>query len=194
VSGRILQLEPAALLFDMDGVLLDSSPVVERTWRRWAARHGVSADPFLRIAHGRRTWDTLRIAAPALATKEEVAWLDAVELEDLEGVRPVPGAEALLAALSSGQWTVVTAPIDRCLVVEDAPAGIEAGRAAEARVLAVATTHAVNALTAADYIVSDLRSVHVSPHAAGLSIQIEVMSPATGAVAREPQANHGENP
>jgi sugar-phosphatase len=81
----------------MDGVLLDSRPVVERTWHPWAERNGLSAEPILRIAHGRRTWDTLRAAAPEFATEQEVAWLDAAELEDLEGIRPILGAAAFVS-------------------------------------------------------------------------------------------------
>ena len=101
-------LPAAALLFDMDGVLVDSRAVVERTWRRWAARHGIDAEPLLRAAHGRRTRETLQEVAPHLATTEEVAWLDAAELADYEGLVAVPGAARLLAALAGIPWAVVT--------------------------------------------------------------------------------------
>ena len=92
----------------MDGVLLDSRAVVERTWRRWASRHRLPAESVLRIAHGRRTLDTLRAAAPELATAEEVAWIEGAELEDLDGVGPIPGAVPLIAALPPSRWTVIT--------------------------------------------------------------------------------------
>src|ERR1700730_7080632 len=81
-----------ALLFDMDGVLVDSRAVVERTCRRWAALRDVDPDALLRIAHGRRTRDTVRLVAPHLSVAEEVAWLDGAEDEDLEGIVPVAGA------------------------------------------------------------------------------------------------------
>ena len=107
-GGPVHTLTAAAILFDMDGVLLDSLPVVERTWRRWAERHDLSADDILTTAHGRRTRDTLRTVAPELATDQEVEWLDAAELEDFAGIRPIAGAHALVACLPSDRWTVVT--------------------------------------------------------------------------------------
>jgi sugar-phosphatase len=96
------------LLFDMDGVLVDSRAVVERTWRRWAARHAVDPEPILHIAHGRRTRESLRLVYPELAVDEEVAWLDAAELDDLGGVTALPGAAPLLASLPESRWTIVT--------------------------------------------------------------------------------------
>ena len=217
--GRIPTIETAALLFDMDGVLLDSRSVVERTWRRWAGRHRRPAESILRVAHGRRTLDTLRLAAPELATAREVAWIEGAELEDLDGIRPIPGAVPLVAALPPSRWTVVTSAgrelaagrlgavglhlpgtavtsddVERgkpfpdgyllaaarlgfaardCLVVEDAPPGVEAGRAAGARVLALTTTHSREELSGADHVVPDLRSARVTARAATLAIVIE---------------------
>jgi sugar-phosphatase len=103
-----MEFRAAALLFDLDGVLADSRAVVERTWRRWAARHGLDAGPLLAVAHGRRISDTLKAAVPHLDPAREVAWLDATELEDLEGVVAVPGAVALLESLGDQRWAVVT--------------------------------------------------------------------------------------
>ena len=97
-----------ALLFDLDGVLVDSQAVVERTWRRWAERHRLDADEIIRLAHGRRTSDTLKDAAPHLAIDTEVAWLDATELADVDGLRVVSGADQLLAALPPTRWAIVT--------------------------------------------------------------------------------------
>jgi hypothetical protein len=56
--------------------------------------HGLPLEPFLNIAHGRRTSDTLRAVAPEFATEQEVAWLDDAELHDLAGIVPIPGAGA----------------------------------------------------------------------------------------------------
>ncbi|HEV8357179.1 MAG TPA: HAD-IA family hydrolase [Gemmatimonadales bacterium] len=98
----------AALLFDMDGVLVDSGAVVERSWRRWAARRGLDPAPFLEAAHGRRTMETLREVRPDLELAEEVAWLDAAELADVEGIVAVAGAPELLRAVPPGAWALVT--------------------------------------------------------------------------------------
>jgi sugar-phosphatase len=103
-----MEIRARSLLFDLDGVLVDSRAAVERTWRRWAARHGLDADRLLAVAHGRRTSDTLGAVVPELDPAPEVAWLDAAELEDLGGVVAAPGAGALLAALGDARWAVVT--------------------------------------------------------------------------------------
>jgi sugar-phosphatase len=106
LSPRTLRCR--ALLFDMDGVLVDSRAVVERTCRRWAARRNVDPEALLRVAHGRRTRDTVRLVAPHLSVAEEVAWLDAAEEEDLEGIVPVPGARQLVVSVPHARWAVVT--------------------------------------------------------------------------------------
>ena len=100
-----------AILFDMDGTLVDSRELVERMWLRWAARRGVSPEAILAVAHGRPTYDTMCIVAPELATREEAASLDAEEAEEAAeqgGETQVPGAAALVAALPRERWAVVT--------------------------------------------------------------------------------------
>jgi len=87
---------------------VDSREVVERTWRRWAQRHGVDAEQFIRIAHGRRARDTLRDIDPRFATDAEVAWLDAAELTDVDGLRAVRGVKQFLSQLPHSQWGIVT--------------------------------------------------------------------------------------
>jgi sugar-phosphatase len=100
-----------ALLFDLDGVLVDSAQVVERTWRRWAARHGLDADDVIRLAHGRRTIETVRLLAPHAMAEDEVAALAASESTETDGVYEVPGARALLASLPEGSWAIVTSGV-----------------------------------------------------------------------------------
>src|SRR5207253_3106028 len=101
-------LRCSGFLFDLDGVLVDSRAVIERTCRRWAMRHQLDPEKVLRIAHGRRTRDTVQVAAPHLETDREAAWLDAAELTDVDGLSAVPGSKQFLDALPAGSWAVVT--------------------------------------------------------------------------------------
>lgn len=193
------------ILFDLDGVLVDSRPLIEEIWRAWAERRGLDAAPFIAVAHGRRSSETLRQVAPDLDIAAETAALDAMEEVATDGLAPMPGAIDLLGALEPGSWAIVTSgsravatlrlrtvglpipdvmvtgdevrfgkphpepyltgaeragvsPRD-CIVVEDAPAGVLAGRAAGMRVIAVTTTHSREVLLEADRIVSSLAEV-----------------------------------
>ncbi len=97
-----------AILFDMDGTLVDSRAIVERLWLRWAGEHLLSADAVLAVAHGRRTLETMQLVAPHLATVEEAARLDALEALEEGDETQIPGAAALLASLPADRWAVVT--------------------------------------------------------------------------------------
>ena len=97
-----------AILFDMDGTLVDSTECVERQWRRWAQRHGLELEPILRMSHGRTTAETIRLVAPHLATEEEIRSFDVAEVEDIEGLKAVRGAIAFVSAVPQDRWAVVT--------------------------------------------------------------------------------------
>ena len=103
-----MQLRCTALLFDLDGVLVDSRAVVERTWRLWAARHQLDVEGVLRVVHGRRSRETVREVAPHLDLDAEVAWVDATEVANSDGLRAVPGAQRLVSTLPADTWAVVT--------------------------------------------------------------------------------------
>ncbi|MBP8291510.1 MAG: HAD hydrolase-like protein, partial [Caldilineaceae bacterium] len=97
-----------ALLFDLDGVLIDSSTAIVRNWRAWADRHGIDVAQIVQVMHGVRSIETIRAVAPQLDAVQEAAWLTAREVADTDGVVPMPGARQLLAALPAGSWTIVT--------------------------------------------------------------------------------------
>jgi mannitol-1-/sugar-/sorbitol-6-phosphatase len=102
-----------AVLFDMDGTLVDSSSCVESTWRMWAGKHGVDIDALLRISHGRQNHETIRLIAPHLETPEEIAFLVQTEEDCHEGIVEVRGARALIESLNAhvnatARWAVVT--------------------------------------------------------------------------------------
>lgn len=199
------RFEGEAILFDLDGVLVDSEASVERTWRIWTARHGLDPAQIIKVAHGRKVEETLREVASHLDTDAEARELEQIEIEDAANVRKVEGASELLAALPTGSWAIVTSgtraiatarmrntglPIprilvsaddvengkpdpecylkaakligvapQRCVVVEDAPPGIQAARSAGMTVIAVATTYSANELSAADAISSTLTGI-----------------------------------
>jgi sugar-phosphatase len=102
------QLECDAILFDLDGVLIDSTPCIERHWRAWADRHHLDVATIMRAAHGIRTVETMRIVAPHLSVEEEAERFAAHEVTDTDGVTEIEGASDLLNALPADAWAVVT--------------------------------------------------------------------------------------
>ena len=195
-----------AVLFDLDGTLVDSQACVEKTWRTWCGRHGLDAELVLQLSPGRQQHDTIALAAPHLDPRAEAGWLRQAEESCRDGIVPIPGARRLLAALSGGQWAVVTSgwrrlaeirlstaglmpprvlvtadevraskpspdgyllaaerlgvqPAD-CLVIEDTPVGIAAGRAAGMRTIAITTTFAADQL-AGDHHIANYLGVRV---------------------------------
>jgi sugar-phosphatase len=116
----------AALLFDMDGTLVDSSVCVERTWRAWAARAGLDGDAVLAYSHGRQNADTITTMAPHLDTAVEEAFMIRAEEDCLEGLTAIPGALALLAALTAQdrRWAIVTSAWRRLAELRLTAAGV----------------------------------------------------------------------
>ena len=202
---RGLVFEPRAVLSDLDGVLVDSGAVIEGTWRRFAARHGLDADHVLAESHGRRTVDLIRLVAPHLDAAAEAARIEQEEIASAGGLRALPGARELVASIPAERFAIVTSgtrplavarlraaglPVPRVLVtaeevdhgkpdpagylraaellgvepahslvLEDAPAGVEAGLAAGMTVVAVLTTNDESSLRHAHSTVPDLRAL-----------------------------------
>ena len=196
-----------AVLFDLDGVLVDSQECVERHWRRWAAQHDVDWTAIVEVAPGRRTAETIALVAPQLNAEAEALQLSLDEAADTDGVRAVDGASELLA-LPEGCWAIVTSgntatatsrlrvaglPIPavlvtaddvvrgkpdpepyriaaerlgvmatNCIVLEDSPTGVAAGRSAAMRVVGIASTHRPEDLAEADAVVGRLADVGVT--------------------------------
>jgi mannitol-1-/sugar-/sorbitol-6-phosphatase len=112
-----------AVLFDLDGVLVDSTEYIERQWREWAVSRGLDPEPFLRVCHGRRALETIRLAAPQLDAEAEVARFRTQATEDA-ALSPLPGARELLAALAGRRWAVVTSGARRFALGRLAGAGL----------------------------------------------------------------------
>jgi sugar-phosphatase len=204
----------AAILSDLDGVLIDSTGVVEQTWTVWSQRNGLDPREVLPIIHGRPGAELVAELTPHLDVAAEMEWLEAYEIDAAHRVRAFEGAADALARKPVAIVTSCTEPLARarlaaarlrvpdvlvtadrvprgkpapdpyligaqelgvdparCAVLEDAPAGIAAGKAAGATVFAIATTHDRSELTAADSIHADL------PAALRYMIPISELSP-----------------
>ncbi|MEV4426695.1 HAD-IA family hydrolase [Streptomyces sp. R-07] len=104
-------LTARALLLDMDGTLVNSDAVVERCWRRWADRQGLDAAEVLKVVHGRQGFATMAVLLPDRPMAENHAdnrVMLAEETADLDGVVPVPGAPAFMAAIAGLPHALVT--------------------------------------------------------------------------------------
>jgi sugar-phosphatase len=214
----LTEIDFDALLFDMDGVLIDSTPAVDRVWTRWATEHGFEPLEVVRRAHGRPSIANVRDYLPSADHEAENRIIERAEMDDLEGVAPLPGVCELLSSLPNDRWAIVTSstkPLaeirlrvaglpkpsvlvtssdivngkphpepylkaaaklgfvtNNCVVFEDAPAGIQAGKAAGSRVIAFRTTADDSGLktAGADWIVDDIRQVHITSKEKGLRL------------------------
>jgi mannitol-1-/sugar-/sorbitol-6-phosphatase len=109
----VASVECAAVLFDLDGVLVDSTAAVERHWRLFADRAGIDAATVIAAAHGRRSRDTIAQFITGDIDRY-TQWYEQLEVEDCDGILAVPGAVDLLAALPADRWCIVTS-CDRAL-------------------------------------------------------------------------------
>jgi mannitol-1-/sugar-/sorbitol-6-phosphatase len=96
------------ILFDCDGVLVDSDASVMSAWGRWAVEVGLDPDEVLPIVHGRRSEDTIAQLLPEARRNTGIEIIDRLELEDAATVRAIPGARDLVGSMPPGTWAVVT--------------------------------------------------------------------------------------
>lgn len=120
------QIECAALLFDMDGTLVDSTPCIEGLWRRWAVRQRLDPDFVMQHVHGRRGIETIALVAPHLDAAAEVAVLLQEEARTLDGTVAIDGAADFLAQLRPDQWAIVTSAPHNIALAKLAHAGLPA--------------------------------------------------------------------
>ena len=216
----MIEIQCVALLFDMDGVLIDSTPAVARVWRKWAIAHNLDPAEVVAKAHGRPSIVTVREYLPHADAVAENRLVERAEIEDLNGVVPLPGARELLMNLPANRWTIVTSstrplaevrlkaaglsipqelvtssdvvkgkphpepyikaattlgfPPSDCVVVEDVPAGIRAGKAAGARVIVFRTTVKDQELRSAgaDWVVQGCTEISLLSAESNLTLQL----------------------
>jgi sugar-phosphatase len=98
----------SAILFDLDGVLVNSIASVERAWRKFAARHHLDPAAVLHAAHGHRSIETIKLLMPQIDAEAENLVVERDEIGDAEGLKACEGAAELLAVLPPDRWTIVT--------------------------------------------------------------------------------------
>ena len=127
VANELLTVESKGLLFDMDGVLINSTGSVERCWQRWCKMYGVpNADQF-QVPHGTRAADIVRILKPHFdeaQVAEGLHLIEELELADTADLTVLPGVKALLERLPPERWAVVTSATRRILIGRLAAAGL----------------------------------------------------------------------
>lgn len=201
--GSLAERSFDAVIFDMDGTLIDSTPAVGRSWRTWAGEHGISAAQ-LDSHHGIPSAAVVRMLLPEDRHTAAIERINALEIDDVDDIVVLPGAAEALAAVQHAKSAIATsctaplakARVDaarlvppsvlvtasdvvhgkpspdpyleaaarlrvdpaRCLVVEDAPAGLTSARRAGCATLSVVTTTPIELLEA-DAIVPDLAHV-----------------------------------
>ncbi|KAF8256429.1 phosphatase [Lactarius quietus] len=215
-----------AILFDMDGTLIDSTPGVVAAWELFAEKYTeIDVPEILKNTHGVRTVETLRmfcgVTDPEKLELEAARFEDAIITNGRTGIVLLPGVHTIIDKLrESKRWTICTSATraygsaalkvvgiappeaivfaedveqgkpqpdpyllgakrcgvrpERCLVVEDAPAGIQSGRAAGCKTLAVTTSHSRERMVASipDYLVDNLSSVTMVPDEVGVTVTI----------------------
>lgn len=195
----------SAVLFDLDGVLVESRESTERVWLAWAQKNSIEEGALRSAMHGVRSAEVVRSLRPDLDAAAEADEIERRQAEDTEGLRAIPGAVAALRALKGDRVAVVTsgtrplalarlaavgieppavivfagdvargkpdpegyltaarrlgADPAEALVVEDAPPGIEAAKAAGMAAVALPSTHAREELNAADVVIETLEEL-----------------------------------
>jgi sugar-phosphatase len=103
------QIQCLGFLFDLDGVLVDSTPAVARCWTKWALRHGFpNPEEIVRLAHGRPSIATMKELLPDSDYEAENRQMERWEIEDVSDVVALPGAAELLRTLPPERWAIVT--------------------------------------------------------------------------------------
>ena len=98
----------SAILFDLDGVLVDSTGSVARQWQIWAEERKIDPEKVLKVAHGVRAIEVIKQVAPHFDAEAEVRKIEQREADDHDGVAIMPGAVELVRSVPEGRWGVVT--------------------------------------------------------------------------------------
>jgi len=105
---RKITIECQAVIFDLDGTLIDSVEAIRRIWQAWGNQHKIADPNLLEIATSTRTVEAVRLLAPHLNIAQETEYLELAEATELDGVVIVEGAKELILSLPRQSWSIVT--------------------------------------------------------------------------------------
>jgi mannitol-1-/sugar-/sorbitol-6-phosphatase len=123
-GAPVIELCVDAVLFDCDGVLVDSLASVERCWSAWAERVGLDPAAVLPHIHGRRAIESIRALAPGCNAAAEERWLEEAETGAAGETTAMPGAVELVATLGARPWAVATSGSTRLATARLTAAGL----------------------------------------------------------------------
>ena len=212
-----------AIIFDMDGVIVDTRAIVEKVWFEWAVENKISWEDVKNNIHGKRTVEIIRQFTPELNEESTVKIIEDRQAEDIDNICVGKGARKCLNTIKGCKWAIVTSNTrtaalnklenvqfnvpevlitgddvkngkpspdgylmaasrlgvkpEKCIVVEDSPAGVKAGKDADMYVAAVKTTHREDFLQNADVIVTSLYDLRISCLACSDGKKIRLNSP-----------------
>ena len=120
----MLVTECDAVLFDNDGVLVDSDAGVHAAWSRWALSFGLPVDEVTEAVHGRRAVDTVALLVPEAGRAGALADITRWEVEEAAATTAIGGARALVESLPRGVWAVVTSGVTTLATARLVAAGL----------------------------------------------------------------------
>jgi mannitol-1-/sugar-/sorbitol-6-phosphatase len=120
----VTRVATKGILFDMDGVLINSIGSVVRCWQRWAAMYGVPDAAHYEVPHGKRAIDIVKLLRPDIDPEEGLRVIEDMEMEDMADLTVLPGVKALLEGLPPERWAIVTSATRRLLLGRLVAAGL----------------------------------------------------------------------